>query len=146
MLKNYKNILVALDGSKITDRVLDKAIDAAKRNQTHLDILNVLELKQFSDTYGNAISSDIIYNLVEDTRKQLANYKTRSENVGLNDVSVHIRFGNPKTVIAQEFPKDHNNNLIIIGQTGLNALERFMIGSVTSYVNRTAQCDVLIIK
>lgn len=146
MLKNYKNILVALDGSKITDRVLDKAIDAAKRNQTHLDILNVLELKQFSDTYGNAISSDIIYNLVEDTRKQLANYKTRSKNAGLTDVSVHIRFGNPKTVIAQEFPKDHNNNLIIIGQTGLNALERFMIGSVTSYVNRTAQCDVLIIK
>ena len=52
MLQQYKNILAPIDGSKVTDTVLKKAIEVAKRNDTHLDILNVLEVNQFSDTYG----------------------------------------------------------------------------------------------
>ena len=34
----------------------------------------------------------------------------------------------------------------MMGSTGLNAVERMLMGSVTEYVNRTAICDVLIVK
>lgn len=33
----------------------------------------------------------------------------------------------------------------MVGQSGLNAVERFITGSVASYVIRQAPCDVLII-
>lgn len=33
----------------------------------------------------------------------------------------------------------------MVGQSGLNAVERFMTGSVASYVIRRAPCDVLIV-
>ncbi len=34
----------------------------------------------------------------------------------------------------------------MIGATGLNAVERLLIGSVTEYVTRNAQCDVLVVR
>jgi nucleotide-binding universal stress UspA family protein len=146
MLQQYKNILAPVDGSKTTDVVLDRAIEVAKRNDTHLDILNVLEVNQFSDTYGGAVSGDVIYKLSEDVQHRLEELKKKAEDAGVKDVSVHIRFGNPKPVIAREFPADHKNDLIMIGSTGLNALERLMVGSVATYVSRNAVCDVLIVK
>ncbi|GAA2853720.1 universal stress protein [Pediococcus damnosus] len=146
MLQQYKNILAPIDGSKVTDTVLKKAIEVAKRNDTHLDILNVLEVNQFSDTYVGAVSGDVIYKLSEDVQKRLAELKKQAEDAGVKDVSVHVRFGNPKPVIATEFPKDHHNELIMIGSTGLNALERLMVGSVATYVSRNAVCDVLVVK
>jgi nucleotide-binding universal stress UspA family protein len=34
----------------------------------------------------------------------------------------------------------------MLGATGLNAMERILIGSVSSYVARHAECDVLIVR
>jgi len=36
--------------------------------------------------------------------------------------------------------------LIIVGATGLNAVERFLIGSVSESVARYSKCDVLIVR
>ncbi|MBY8574812.1 universal stress protein [Lactiplantibacillus plantarum] len=146
MLQQYQNILVPVDGSKATDEVLRRGIEVAKCNKTHLDILNVLEVNQFSDTYGGAVSGDVIYKLSEDVQKRLEELKQQTIDAGVTDVDVHVRFGNPKTVIAREFPADHHNELIMIGSTGLSAVERLMVGSVTTYVSRNAICDVLIVK
>lgn len=51
-----------------------------------------------------------------------------------------------KRIIAVDFIKDHHNDLIIMGATGMNAVERMLMGSVTAYVNQHALSDVLIIK
>jgi nucleotide-binding universal stress UspA family protein len=88
----------------------------------------------------------VIYSLVEEIEQRLDDLKQQALDAGLEDVSIHVRFGNPKSVIAREFPADHANELIVVGTTGLSAVERFMVGSVTSYVNRNAKCDVLIVK
>jgi nucleotide-binding universal stress UspA family protein len=146
MLQQYKNVLAPVDGSKATQQVIAKAIEIAKQNNTHLDILNVVEVNQFSDSYGGAVSGDVIYSLVEEIEQRLNDLKQKALDAGLEDVSIHVRFGNPKSVIAREFPADHANELIVVGTTGLSAVERFMVGSVTSYVNRNAKCDVLIVK
>ena len=34
----------------------------------------------------------------------------------------------------------------MIGATGLNAVERLLIGSVTEFVTRNAPCDVLVVR
>ena len=34
----------------------------------------------------------------------------------------------------------------MIGATGLNAVERILIGSVTEFVTRAAVCDVMVIR
>ncbi len=49
-------------------------------------------------------------------------------------------------MIARDIPQNLNIDLIMIGATGLNAVERLLIGSVTEYVTRTAVCDVLVVR
>lgn len=143
----YKNILVAIDGSKATSTVLEAAIDVAARNQAHLDILTITQVDQLTDGYSNAVLSDEqTYDAVHRTRERMDDLKQKAVAAGVTDVNIHIRFGNPKRVIAREFPKDHHNDLIVLGATGLSGMERFMVGSVTSYVNRNALCDVMVVR
>ncbi|KRN30038.1 universal stress protein [Lactobacillus selangorensis] len=146
MEQEYKSILVPVDGSKEAELALSKAEEVAKRNHAHLDILNVLDTKQFAGNYGGMLTGDAIYQISEDAQNYLNSLKYKAEQKGIKDISIHVRFGNPKPVIAQDFPTDHHTDLIMIGSTGLNAVERVLVGSVTSYVNRMAVCDVLIVK
>ena len=44
MSQEYKRILVAVDGSKGAEVALRTAVEVAKRNNTHQDILRVLDL------------------------------------------------------------------------------------------------------
>ncbi|KRM25298.1 universal stress protein [Limosilactobacillus panis] len=143
----YKNILVASDGSKATSKVLEAGIDIAIRNHAHLDILTITQVDQLTDGYSNAVLSDEqTYDAVHRTQERMEDLKQKAVGAGVTDVSIHIRFGNPKRVIAREFPKDHHNDLIVIGATGISGMERFMVGSVTSYVNRNALSDVMVVR
>jgi len=146
MDQEYERLLVPVDGSKESEMAFEKAVKVALANHAHLDILNVLDTKQFIGSYGGMVSGDAIYQLTEDAQDYLTSLQDRASQEGLTETAIHVRFGNPKTVIATDFPHDHKNDLIMIGSTGLNAVERVLVGSVTEYVNRTAPCDVLIVK
>ena len=145
--QEYHNILVPVDGSPEAEVAFDKAKRIAQTNGAHLDLLTVLDTKQFVGNYGGSLTGDAIYQISEDAQNYLENFKADAiEKSGLKDIDIHIRFGNPKVVIARDFPRDHHNDMIMIGATGLNAVERVLVGSVTEYVNRHAPCDVLIVR
>lgn len=145
--QEYHNILVPVDGSPEAELAFDKAKRIAQTNGAHLDLLTVLDTKQFVGNYGGSLTGDAIYQISEDAQNYLENFKADAiEKSGLKDIDIHIRFGNPKVVIARDFPRDHHNDMIMIGATGLNAVERVLVGSVTEYVNRHAPCDVLIVR
>ena len=54
-------------------------------------------------------------------------------------------FGQAKSILATELPRKHQVDLLMVGQSGLNAVEKMMVGSVASYVILKAPCDVLVI-
>lgn len=145
MLK-YQSVVVPLDTSQFAELALAKAIGVAKRNDAHLDLLCVIDTHQ-TNYYGGLANGDIVNKLVQDATEYLAELTDQIKaNYGLTDLSTHIRFGNPKTVISLEFVKDHHNDLVMMGATGMNALERVMTGSVTDFVTRNAPCDVLVVR
>lgn len=145
MEANYKTILVPVDGSKQAEDALAKGALIAKNNHAHLDVLHVLSTTQYGYNYGGMVDGDVINNLVEDTTDYLNKLIDRiKKDAGIDDVSIHIRFGNPKTVISFEFPRDHKSDLIVIGTTGMSRLQRVLEGSVSSFVNRNAHCDVMV--
>ena len=57
-----------------------------------------------------------------------------------------IVFGSPKAQLSKELPKKHNVDLIVCGATGLNVVERFLIGSVSEAIVRHSRCDVVIVR
>lgn len=142
----YQHVLAAVDGSKVTSKVLTNAIEAALRNDASLDILRIVQITQLTDGYTNAYSNEQTYSIVKTTKERLDDLKKKAEDAGVKNVSIHIRFGNPKRVIAREFPADHATDLIVMGATGVSGIERFVLGSVTHYVSRMAPCDVMVVR
>ncbi|AGL64994.2 universal stress protein [Lactiplantibacillus plantarum] len=146
MVQEYSNILVPLDGSQQAEIALDKAVAVAKRNEAHIDVLAVIDPGQFGYNLAGLADGDITYQLVQDSEAYLKETVDQVKKDGFTDIAFHIRMGSPKPIISRDFVKDHHNDLIMMGATGLNAVERVLEGSVTTYVQRNALTDVIVVK
>jgi nucleotide-binding universal stress UspA family protein len=140
----YRNILVAIDGSKEADWAFKKGIEIAKRNDATLLLVHVIDIRTFAliEAYDTVIG-DRAEKLAKD---MLENYLKEAEDAGLTKVQYEIDYGSPKIRIPRDLAKKHNVDLIICGATGLNVVERFFIGSVSEHITRYAACDVLVVR
>ncbi|STP29811.1 universal stress protein [Enterococcus durans] len=146
MLDAYKNILVAIDGSEKAEKAFMESIAAAKRNQATLHILYVNEVtgNYFGD-FG-FLTPNLQEELDEVAEKQMNEHRNLAIEKGLTDIETYILYGYPKTLIANFNESKEPIDLIVMGATGLNAVERALVGSTTSYVVNHAPCNVLVIK
>ena len=132
MNQEYQNILVPVDGSKQAERALNKAIAVAKRNDAHIDILNVIDTRAMAYNFAGMSDSSIAYQLVDKSKDYLDElYDNAKQKQGFDNI---------------DFPRDHQNDLIMMGACGLTRLQRAMVGSVTSFVKRNAPVDVLVVR
>ncbi|MEX0380086.1 universal stress protein [Leuconostoc sp. MS02] len=146
MTANYNNILVPMDGSKESEAALVRAIELTTDAGDNgiLSILNVIDTRAFQNV---ASFDDTMVEAVSDeTRKTLDKYKQQAIDAGVKNVDYLIEYGSPKALIAKDVPNEVNADIIVIGATGLNAVERLVIGSVTEFVTRTANVDVLVVR
>ena len=68
MVEDYDNILVPVDGSETAERAFDKAVKIALDNNAHLDVLNVIDTRQFmGEMQDTLISGDTIYQMTQDS-------------------------------------------------------------------------------
>ncbi|KGX93358.1 universal stress protein UspA [Pontibacillus halophilus JSM 076056 = DSM 19796] len=140
----YNRIVCAVDGSKTSAHAFQKAVEIAKRNEAALLIAHVVDTRSFAtvEAYDRVVAEradSYASDLLEDYEKQ-------ATSSGLNEVSTSITYGSPKLKIAKEVAPKFHADLIICGATGLNALERFFIGSVSEHITRYATCDVLVVR
>lgn len=147
MLK-YKKILVPVDGSTNGELALKKAISVAQRNQAHLDIVTVIQSSRFLDIYGHMGSNmDYVEVSLLKAKAYVDDLKDQIEHkYDFHDISVYVEAGEPKSIVAVDMPQKLGTDLVMMGATGLNALQRAMIGSVADYAVRTAQTDVLLVR
>lgn len=144
MFSNYKHIQVSVDGSKEADMAFSKAVSVALRNHAALEILHVIDTRAFQNV--SSFDSEMVEQVSSDASSKMERYADRAKKAGVEDVHYSIEFGSPKAIIGHDYPEKHHVDLIVLGATGLNAVERMLIGSVTEYVTRTANCDVLVIR
>lgn len=140
----YKKIMVAVDGSKESEIAFQKALNIALRNQSALLLAHIIDTRAFQSIAN--FDSLLIENATQDAQELLDSYKQQAISRGCHAVQTMIEYGSPKPLIAKDLPSAHQIDLIILGATGLNAVERFLIGSVSEYVVRHALCDVSIIR
>lgn len=142
--EEYKRIVIAVDGSQASLKAFKKAVQVAKRNDGDLIIAHVVDTKTIStaETYDQSM-----INRSESYASKLLNdYKQQAETAGVRKVETHIDYGSPKVRIPKYVAKSFNADLIMCGATGLNAVERFLIGSVSENIVRYAPCDVLVVR
>lgn len=140
----YKQILVAVDGSKESEWAFKKAVAIADRNEATLNLINIIDTRSYAAV--EAYDRSIAERAQKFAEELLNNYKLEAEKAGLQHVNVMVEYGSPKTMISKDISKKLEADLIICGATGLNAVERFLIGSVSENIVRSAKCDVLVIR
>ncbi|MBR7553886.1 universal stress protein [Allobacillus sp. GCM10007491] len=144
MLKDYENILVAVDGSKNGEKAFNKACRIAKNVDARLVIAHVVDYRTFAtiEHYSQTILPE-----VERVGKELLKeYEEKATQLGVEQVTTVLEFGSPRQKIPKTIAKKYEIDLILTGATGLNAVERVMLGSVSEAITRTAPCDVLIVR
>ncbi|WP_461218446.1 universal stress protein [Lapidilactobacillus salsurivasis] len=144
MLQQYHRIQVAIDGSSEAELAFQKAVEIAKRNQGDLMLVHVIDTRAFQNV--SSFDSAMVEEVSETAKKTMAEYVQTARDNGLEKVKYFIEYGSPKTILGREFPKREQVDLILIGATGLNAVERILLGSVTEFVTRNASCDVLVVR
>jgi nucleotide-binding universal stress UspA family protein len=144
MTMTYKTIVVAVDGSQEAEWAFKKAIQIAKRNEASLILTHIIDIRAFAAV--EAHSQSVVERSEQYAKELLESYKQQALEAGIEHVVVDIEFGSPKVKIAKDIAPKHKADLIICGATGLNAVERLLIGSVSEHITRYAKCDVLVVR
>ncbi|MBO0462393.1 MULTISPECIES: universal stress protein [Enterococcus] len=144
MLQQYRKIMVAVDGSAEAELAFKKAVNVALRNNSELLLAHVIDTRSFQTV--SSFDGMLAEQATEMAKQTLADYEMKAKKAGLPQVTTVIEYGSPKHIIAKEIPEEKEVDLILLGATGLNAVERLFIGSVSEYVIRNATCDVLVVR
>lgn len=145
MANHYQNILVAIDGSKSAEYAFRKAIQVSLRNVgSTLYIVHIIDNRAFLAV--NMGDTQLIERIEQESRELLDSYVAEAVKAGVENVKAILEHGSPRTLIPTTLPKKLNVDLILCGATGQNAVERFLLGSVSQEIVRQAKCDVLVIR
>lgn len=145
MEQTYQTVLVGVDGSSQAQEAFEKAIEVARRNNGRVIVAKVIE-QQVPSTMGFApLGETVLAQEETDANELIQECKDYAGSVSFEDIEGVVVYGSTKMVLTRELPEKYGVDLIMVGQSGLNAVERFITGSVASYVIREAPCDVLVI-
>lgn len=144
MSKTYKNILVAIDGSDASKKAFERAVTIAKQNDAKLTITHVIDSRAFSTP--QAYDKVLIEREKEYVKEFMVEYLQEAKKAGLKNLDSVLEYGSPRVKISKDIAKRVEADLIICGATGLNAVERFLIGSVSESIVRYSPCDTLVVR
>lgn len=144
MTTTYKRILVAIDGSNPADNAFWKGVQLAKEHQAQLSLVYVVDTSHYPGIH----IYDIHFSekMREHGDELLNQYIEKAKEQGIENVHKLVLEGSPKSMIPKEAAKDVQADLIVCGATGLNAVERILLGSVSENIVRHATCDVLVVR
>ncbi|SFX11737.1 universal stress protein [Marinospirillum alkaliphilum] len=143
MSNDYRNILVAIDLSDESRKVLQRAKEiAARNNQARISVVHTLEPLGFA--YGGDIPMDLT-----SIQDQLDAHARKRMNELLEDMNIpednrHILVGMPDSE-THRLAKEQEVDLIVVGSHGRHGLQ-LLLGSVSSGVLHGAPCDVLAVR
>lgn len=125
-------MLLASDGSTHAFRATEEAIKLAKLNDSEVIIAYVQK-----DNEKTATDS-------EESIKQL---KGTEELLKASSIRYRIQTltGDPGEAIS-DFANSQAFEFLVIGSRGLNKMQEMVMGSVSYYVMKHAQCPVLVVK
>jgi len=143
----FKNILVATDGSKYSAAAASEAIGLAKRNKSKLTVISVVpsELMTPTDIEFSMPQRELIAE--KEMHEAEKNAKTVKDAAQKEEVAVQafVMSGKPSDAII-ETAREKGADLIILGSHGKTGIERLLMGSVAERVIVLAACAVLVVK
>jgi len=141
MIKPIKKILVPLDGSKTSFKVLNEAIYLARQCEATITGLCVIPL--YTINLGRLLTS-LKNQSIKEAKKFMTEAKTISAQNGVVFNGKTI-YGNEAWEIT-EFASYKKFDLIVIGSRGFSPVKEMFLGSVANAVVHKSKIPVLVVK
>ncbi|MDD6730370.1 universal stress protein [Hugonella massiliensis] len=145
MSAEYHRIFVALDGTEAQKDVARKAVAIASDNHAALRFGHVVDAVPAE---ASAVDFEELCNTAkEDVSSQIADLlKAAEEDPQIPSVDVAVEAGSINDTLDNLLIAPFDPDLIVCGARGLSNIKYAFVGSVSTHLIRTQECDVLVVK
>ena len=139
---DWKNILLATDGSKYSETAANRVIKIVKFFGANLKIVSVANVPP--EIYSHITAPGVVSSLIKKATgyAEVAQKKAEAEGVG---TEVFVQEGEAWQVIT-ELARKEDIGLIVIGSHGRTGLRRLLMGSVAEKIIGNSPCPVLVVR
>lgn len=146
-------ILVATDGSKFSQRALEKACEfSVGAKDVSYKVISVYEppIPMAAEPYAMSLES---YQHLDEVAKRQAENAAEEAVDAIRDkipdpsveITTIVRLGNPAQIIVEE-AENWPSDLVVVGSHGYGFWGRLAVGSVSDTVVHHAPCSVLVVR
>lgn len=141
----YKKVFVALDGSDQQDKVLKRAIKVAANNGAELYIGHVIDSTVLETAVEYPV--DLLPGLEKSFRDSIAELLATAEaEKDIPKVEVTIETGRIRETLKEEMLDVIKPDLVLCGARGFSSIKYALLGSISTFLLRSAPCDILVVK
>ncbi len=144
MTGRFHDLVIAYDGSPLSNEALDTAIDLARDWGAALTVLSVYQPPTVV-SYGPAppvfIGDEVKQALLEQYQKALV----RAREHGVPEVRGMFLEGHPADEILR-FVEEEHADLVVMGSRGISSTRRLLLGSVSDAVVHHSRTAVLVVR
>ncbi|MBF0471871.1 MAG: universal stress protein [Gammaproteobacteria bacterium] len=143
-MSSYTNILLTVDFSQTSDRVIERAETLATHNSCPLSLIHVVDYIPLTGTeFGEMVpfSYDASDELLKASRERLTRL---GETLSIPESRQYLEVGGVRSEVIR-VAKAMNADLIVIGSHGWKGLE-LLLGSTADAILHHAPCDVFVVR
>ena len=142
---DYKKVFVSLDGSDQQDMVFERAIEVAGRNGAELYVGHVIDTTTL-ETAG-VYPAELIDALEQAFTETIQDRLDQAEaDERIPSVSIWVRSGRIRETLKEEMLDKIEPDLVVCGARGLSPIKYALLGSISTFLLRNVDCDILVVK
>ena len=138
----YDRILTPTDGSNPSNRGVDRAIELAARFDSTVHALYVVDGSAYSTLEAG---SEVVIDALEAEGEQATDRVADAAAAAGVETTTTVTSGTAYRAI-REYADEQAVDMIVMGTHGRKGLDRYLLGSVTERVVRTADVPVLTVR
>jgi len=141
-IDDFKRILVAIDGSECSARVIARASSIAVAASSDVHLISVVEVPGAIASEEELETPELQFEgkKLIDCQKELIDKYLAGYNL---NVKSHVSYGDPDNEIL-DYADAIGADLIVVGRGKCNRALRLFLGSISEEVMKKAKCSVMI--
>ncbi|KTG09589.1 hypothetical protein AUR64_13025 [Haloprofundus marisrubri] len=141
----YERVLVPTDGSDYAEVATDHAVAVARAFDAELHALSAVNLAEAGGLFNaGGVDSEFVSRLDRRAQADTDAVVERADDAGVRSESTVVH-GVPHETVA-EYVTDNDIDLVVMGTHGRSGFRRYLLGSITERVLRTAPAPVLAVR
>ena len=140
----FSNILVAIDGSKASDKAIEQAIDEAKAWNARLHAVYVIETGLFTSLPSDN-TVELMYRALENEGNAVLEKAKKTAAIQGILLTPHLKQGHAGSEVLAVAAKE-KADLIVSGSHGKSRTDSILLGSVSTYITTHSPVTTMVVR